>query len=268
MDALEPSHDRPDLLLVSDGPGGIRRILMADPLDRNALVEAMRVQLRHTLEEANADAAVRAMVIGGAGKNFSVGGDLSHIAGREAGQTSYTMMTGVADVALMVRNSPKPIVAAVTGHCIGAGAGLALLCDAVVMGRSATMGFPYLKIGLVPDFGLSHTLAERIGLPAARQALLFAKTFKSDAAAAIGLVDEVVDDERVGARALELATNLAEAPAHALLLLRQMLRNGGGTLDADLDREAAYQSTCFGSADVKEGIAAFKEKRKPDFLRA
>ncbi|MDP1604765.1 MAG: enoyl-CoA hydratase/isomerase family protein, partial [Legionella sp.] len=231
-------------------------------------VETLREQLLEALNAAYANASVRAIVIGSAGKNFSVGGDLSHVAGREAGQSSYTMMAGVGEVALAVRNSPKPVVAAVTGHCIGAGAGLALLCDTVVMGNSAAMGFPYLKIGLVPDFGLSHTLAERIGLPAARQVLLFAKTFKADEAAAVGLADEVVEDERVGERALQLATMLAEAPAHALLLLRRMIRDGSASLETMLDREAAYQSTCFGSADVQEGIAAFKEKRKPDFVRS
>jgi len=251
-----------------DHPLGVRQILLADPLDRNALVETMRTQFHDVLTEAYADSAVRAIVICAAGTNFSVGGDLTHVAGREAGQSSYIMMNTVADVALAVRSGPKPVIAAVTGHCIGAGAGLALLCDTVVMGKGASMGFPYVKIGLVPDFGLSHTLAERIGLPAARQALLYAKTFKADEAVAIGLVDEVVDDERVKERALQLATMLAEAPAHAVLLQRRMLRNAGVALADALDREAAYQSTCFGSADLQEGVAAFKEKRKPDFIRS
>ena len=256
------------LLRTADHPRGVRQILLADPLERNALTETLRSQLHKALEAAYADSTVRAIVIAGAGKNFSVGGDLSHIAGRNAGQSSYTMMSVVGDVALAVRNGPKPIVAAVTGHCIGAGAGLALLCDTVVMGKSVSLGFPYLKIGLVPDFGLAHTIAERIGLPAARQALLYAKTFKADEAASIGLADEVVEDERVKERALQLAAALAESPAHALLLLRRMLREGGSTLEAMLDREAVYQSTCFGSADLEEGVAAFKEKRRPNFLRS
>jgi 2-(1,2-epoxy-1,2-dihydrophenyl)acetyl-CoA isomerase len=254
-----------ELIQVANFPKGVRKISLADPLDRNAMVEALRAQLRRALEDAYAEATVRALVIGGAGKNFSVGGDLSHIAEREAGLASYAMMKGVGEVALLVRNGAKPIVAAVAGHCIGAGAGLALLCDTIVMERSASIGLPYLRIGLVPDFGLSHTLAERIGYPAARQALLFAKTFKADDAAAAGLADELVGEGQ--AHALELATTLAAFPAHALGLVRQMLRDGGSTLEADLDREAAYQATCFGSADMQEGVAAFREKRKPDFVR-
>lgn len=265
-DAAAISPER--LILIEDSARGVRKILLADPLDRNALVETLRDQLHDALKAAYADISVRAIIIGSAGKNFSVGGDLSHVAGRDAGQSSYTMMAGVADVALSVRNGSKPVIAAVTGHCIGAGAGLALLCDTIIMGKGAAIGFPYIKIGLVPDFGLSHTLPERIGLPAARQALLFGKTFKAEEAMVIGLADEIVDDERVSERALQLATRLAEAPAHALHLLRRMLREGGATLETTLDREAAYQSTCFGSADVQEGIAAFKEKRKPDFLRS
>jgi len=240
---------------------------MSDPLDRNALVAALRAPLRRALEEAFADETVRSIVLCGDGRNFSVGGDLSHVAELESGQRSHATMKSVADLALLVRSAPKPIVAAVTGHCIGAGAGLALLCDTVVMGRGASIGFPFLKIGLVPDFGLSHTLPERIGRPAARQAFLYAKTFKGDEAAAIGLVDEVVDDASVRQRALELASTLAEAPAYALGLTRQMLRERGGTLEADLQREAVTQAICFGSADTREGVAAFKQKRRANFSK-
>ena len=257
-----------ELVRTADHPRGVREIVLSDPLGRNALVEAARTQLHDALNDAHADSAVRAIVISSGGNNFSVGGDISHLEGREGGQSSYVMMSQVGQVALAVRNGSKPVVAAVTGHCIGAGAGLALLCDTIVMGTSAAMGFPFTKIGLVPDFGLSHTLAERIGLPAARQAFLYAKTFKAEEAKAIGLADEVIDDAQVGERALQLATLLAEAPAHAVSLVRRMLRDEGATLETKLDREAAYQSTCFGSADLQEGLAAFREKRKPDFIRS
>jgi 2-(1,2-epoxy-1,2-dihydrophenyl)acetyl-CoA isomerase len=257
-----------DLVHISDSAKGVRVILMSDPLDRNALVEALRAPLRRSLEKAYADPDIRAIVIGGAGKNFSVGGDLLQLAELKAGQASHARMKSVGDVALLVRNGAKPIVAAVTGHCLGAGAGLALLCDTIVMGHSAAIGFPFLRIGLVPDFGVSHTLAERIGAPAARQALLFAKTFRASDALAVGLVDEIVDDGLVHTRALELAATLAEFPAYAMGLTRQILRANGGTLESDLHREAAYQAICLGSEDVQEGVAAFREKRKADFIRS
>lgn len=266
--ARETSTDATaNLVQVSDSPSGVRTILMCDPLDRNALVEGLRNKIRGALEDAYRSAAIRSIVIGGADKNFSVGGDLSHVAELSAGQASHAVMKSVGELAQFVRTGPKPIVAAVTGHCIGAGAGLALLCDTIVMGQSASIGFPFLRIGLVPDFGLSYTLAERIGHPAARQALLFAKTFKAQDAVALGLVDETVEDDAVHARALALATTLAEFPAYALALARQMLRDGS-TLEASLQREAVNQAICFGSDDVKEGVAAFKEKRKADFVRS
>lgn len=266
MDTAATASD--ELVRTADHPRGVREIVLCDPLGRNALVEAARSQLQEALTGAHADSAVRAIVISAAGRNFSVGGDVSHLEGRNGGQSSYVMMSEVGQVALAVRNGSKPVVAAVTGHCIGAGAGLALLCDTVVMGKSASMGFPFTRIGLVPDFGLSHTLAERIGLPAARQALLYAKTFKAEEAKAIGLADEVTEDDKAGERALQFATQLAEAPAHAISLVRRMMRDDGASLETRLDREAAYQSTCFGSADLQEGLAAFREKRKPDFIRS
>ena len=91
------------LVRTADHPQGVRQILLADPLDRNALVETLRTQVHEALEEAYADSAVRAIVICAARTNFSVGGDLTHVAGREAGQSSYIMMNTVADVALAVR---------------------------------------------------------------------------------------------------------------------------------------------------------------------
>src|SRR5689334_10609557 len=92
-----------NLVRTAEHPRGVRQILLADPLDRNALVETLRTQLHDALTEAYADSAVRAIVICAAAKNFSVGGDLSHVAGRDAGQSSYTMMSAVGDVALAVR---------------------------------------------------------------------------------------------------------------------------------------------------------------------
>jgi 2-(1,2-epoxy-1,2-dihydrophenyl)acetyl-CoA isomerase len=171
-------------------------------------------------------------------------------------------------VAAMIANCGKPLVAAVTGHAVGAGAGLALLCDTILMGRSAAMGFPFIKIGLVPDFGISHTLASRIGPAAAKQAILYGRTFSAAEAETIGLADKVVGDDEVHTQALVLATELAELPAYALSLTKQMFRTGGDGLEAALQREALNQALCLGSADTREGVAAFKEKRKPDFVRS
>lgn len=254
-------------LEVRDHADGVRQLLLCDPRDRNAINAALRGALRRALEAGLADPSVRVFVIGGAGRNFSAGGDLASISATRDVQATHALMAAVGEVAQLIGGCRKPLVAAVTGHCIGAGAGLALLCDTVVMGATATMGFPFLKLGLVPDFGVSRTLVGRIGIAAARQALLYARTYVAPEALRIGLADEVVDDERVHARALELAAILAHMPAHALGLTKGMLQRTQASLDEGLRDEALNQSLCMGSPDMQEGVAAFKEKRAARFVR-
>ena len=158
------------------------------------------------------------------------------------------------------------MVAEVRGHAVGAGAGLALFCDTIVMGESASIGFVFPKIGLVPDFAIAHTLPKRIGHARARQALLYARAYKGAEALAIGLADDVVPDEQLKARAMERAAELAEFSTHACALTKRML-----TLSDDagavFDFEATAQPLCFASDDFRDGLAAFREKRKPRFDR-
>lgn len=245
---------------------GVGCIVMRDPAGRNVFDEALRDAIATELKAMFSDARVRAIVLGTEGGNFSVGGDVSQIEGHVAGRDGHRLMTAASELALLAGASPKPLVAAVHGYCLGAAAGLALLCDTIVMGRSATIGFPFLKIGLVPDFGISYTLPRRIGSAPARQALLNARNFAAEKAAAIGLADLTVDDEEVWPQAIDNARRLAEAPAGALNQVRAMLRDEPAGLAAALGAEALNQSICFGSAEVREGIAAFKEKRRPDFI--
>lgn len=253
-------------VVVEPGDGGVARIVMRDPAGRNGLDEALREAIAAGLRRLYQDAQVRAIVIGGEGRNFSVGGDLSQIAGHVPGQASHRMMRSVGDLALLAGSSPKPLVAAVSGHCLGAGAGLALLCDTIVMGRSATIGFPFLKVGLIPDFGVSYTLPRRIGPVAARRALIEGRSFGAEEALAMGLADAVAEDEAVWDSAVAEARMLAEAPAAALMQLRLMLRQPPTSLAAALEAEALNQALCLGSDDMREGVAAFREKRKADFV--
>lgn len=254
-------------VVVRDLAGGVREVLMSDPAGRNVLDATMRDALRRSFEQAIADSRVRSLIVGTSTRNFSVGGGIADIAGLAPGQQSHARMAAVGDLVRMLGDCTKPTVAAINGHCMGAAAGLALLCDTIIFGRSASMGFPFLKIGLVPDFGISHTLALRVGHPVARQILMFAKTLGADEALHVGLVDELVADAEVLERSREVATQLARMPANALRLTREMLRQPGRTLDDCARDEAMRQALCFGSPDVIEGIAAFKQKRAPDFLR-
>ncbi len=167
-------------------------------------------------------------------------------------------------LARLLLAADKPMIAEVNGYAMGAGAGLALLCDTVAMGESATIGFPFPKVGLAPDFAIAYTLARRVGPARARQMLLYARNVAAPEALATGIADVVVPDADLPARAMELAEELAALPSLALALTKRMLERADDPM-AVLDAEAQSQPLCFASDDFREGLAAFREKRKPNF---
>lgn len=255
--------------IVLDRPvDHVARLSMNDPAGRNALDDEVRAAMAAHLVELYRDDTVRAIVIGSSGRNFCTGGDLKAVSGHAAGQPAHAVMRRVNELARVIDASPKPFVAAVGGHCIGAGAGLALMCDVVVAGKSARIGFPFLGVGVVADFGLSWSLPRRMGVQAARRALIEALSFAGDDAARAGLFDYVCEDDALAAAAVARAQSLAQAPANALMLMRQMLKDPPHSLAAALDLEALNQAMCFGSDELREGLAAFAAKRRPDFIAA
>jgi 2-(1,2-epoxy-1,2-dihydrophenyl)acetyl-CoA isomerase len=159
----------------------------------------------------------------------------------------------------------KPLVAAVEGFAVGAGAGLALLCDSIVAGRSACFAFSFLRVGLVPDYALSLTLPRRIGPSRAADLLLRAGQVTAVGGAQIGLVDVVVEDDSLQEAALDRASLLAQQPPMAFALAKRMLVASATTIDATLDAESASQALCFLGPEHEEGKRAFLEKREPSF---
>lgn len=242
----------------------VLRIVLDDPAKRNALSADLRAALLSAIEAALADARVGAIIVTGAGGVFCAGGDLSTMGALSADAARARMKAGHRLIRLLAA-ADKPIVSAVEGPAMGGGAGLALLADAVVMGEGATIGFPYFKVGLVPDYGLFHTLPRRVGAGHARRLFNTAATVRSAEALAIGLVDRVVPDGEVQAAALAQAELLAALPAHAFAMTKQQLAQMPASLEAALEMEALAQTVAFGSADHAEGKRAFFEKRKPIF---
>lgn len=256
-----------DLVLCERAGEGVRRIALNAPSNKNALGVAMRAAVVAALQAALADDAVRAIVIASAGSDFSAGGDLSRMDDLRTPALARARIKGAHRLALLLDRAEKPVVAAVRGYAMGAGAGLALAADTFVMSSTGKIGFPFLKVGLVPDFGIAYSLTRRVGQGNARQALLYARTYTADAALRLGLCDEVVADTELDARALALATELAAQPSHALALTRRMLATLPDNLDALLEMEAMAQAQCWMTDEFTEGLAAFREKRKPRFHR-
>ncbi len=249
-------------IAVETDASGVATIAMRDPAGRNAFDAPLRAALTGAFTALFDAPAVRAIVIGAETGNFSVGGNLAALAEYRAGQEGYRTMQSAHELPALLARRAKPIVAAVKGYCMGAGAGLALLCDTIVVGHATAIGFPFVKLGLVPDFGCSHTLARRIGPAPAAQALMRARTFKAAEAFEIGLADALVEDEAIWPHAVDMARELAAMPAPALAQLRMMLRRDAGDLVRALETEALNQAICFGSPDLAVQIAAFQNRGK------
>ena len=239
-------------------------ITLNRPEKRNALSDKLTPALRQTLLELDTDTAVRCVVITGAGTAFCAGGDISTMKDLDAEAGRARMRAGHQLVRLMAY-AEKPLIAAVEGYAMGAGAGMALWCDTIVAGASARVGFPFFRVGLVPDYGITFTLPRRVGEGRARRILLNAETLTAEAALSAGLVEEVVPDEEVQARAVALATEMARHPATAVALTKGLLNGAPGELETVLEKEALSQGVCMATDNHKEGVAAFREKRAPNF---
>lgn len=243
---------------------GVVRLVMVHEDARNAMGEALRGALLEVLSALMHDASSRVLIIASGLKDFSVGGDLSRMDTLSDPKAGRERMHSAHRLARLLLASDKPMIAEVGGYAMGAGAGLALMCDTVVMGESAALGFPFPKVGLAPDFAIAYTLSRRIGVARARQALLYARTYRGADALAIGLADDVVADDRIAGKAMERAMELAVLPSHALALTKRMMEQAGSPQSV-LEFEVMAQPLCFASDDFREGVAAFREKRKPEF---
>lgn len=240
-------------------------ILALDRADkRNALNAELRRDLIAAVTAALADETVRAIVITGAGGHFCAGGDIDSMDGLTPKTGRARMKDGQRLVRLLYE-CEKPVVAAVEGFAVGAGAGLALLADSIVVAEGATIGFPFFRVGLVPDYALLHTLPRRVGGAKARDLLLFGRMAGAADAVAIGLADHLAPKGGAVARATELARELAAMPPHAFDLAKRQLALAPLSFEAALEAEAMAQSLSFLSDESAEGRAAFREKRAPKF---
>jgi len=251
-------------ILIDHPAPAVRRLLINRPEARNAINAAVREALFAALIAAREDDTIRALIIGGAGGFFCAGGDLPSMVGITPDAALARMEDGHKIVALLW-TFPKPVIAAVERAAAGAGAGIALLADRVIIGKTANLLLPFLRLGLVPDWGLVQTITRRAGPTAASRFFTDGKPITAEAAIAHGLADIAADDDAVMTAAIEHATQLAALAPDAFARLKNLLRQGNETDPLKLALEAQAQVACLTGPEFVEGYAAFKEKRAPNF---
>jgi enoyl-CoA hydratase len=248
-----------------DAGGRVATITIDRPEKRNALNAQVRHELVLALDALAADAEIRVVVVTGAGeKAFVAGADIAEFAGRTPIQQRAAMEGRRVFDALA--EFPKPTIASINGFALGGGCELAMACDLRIAARSARLGQPEVNLGILPGGGGTQRLPRLVGMGRAMRMVLTGEIVDATEAERIGLVDQVVDDSLLRDRTLELATRIAGHSPVALKLIKQAVRAAAEMpLTAGLALERELFVTAFASEDRTEGVAAFLEKRTPDF---
>ena len=245
--------------------GTVATITLNRPESLNSFNKEMRADLAAATSQARNDTGIRAVILTGAGRCFSAGADLK--AGFKTGAEVEQILNeeyrpSLADIAEM----NKPVISAINGFAAGIGLSYALVCDLSVMGESAFLLSPFSSIGLIPDGGSTWLLARAMGHMNAYQMAVENERMPAARCRELGLVNRITADDALMESAREWATRLTGKAPLALARTKKMMRQALTLSYADaISAEAALQRMCFDSADCKEGITAFLEKREPRF---
>jgi len=265
---------QPKQVLVTQ-QGRVVTLTLNRPERMNAWTYEMHAELTAAIEAGNADDAVGAMIITGAGRGFCAGADVGDVFAKQnsdpqaaaANQSKNRRNTG--SWVDLLRQS-KPIIAAVNGACVGVGATMILPCDIIMASHSAKIGVVFVKMGVVPELASSHFLVQRMGFGRASEMCLSGRIYPAAEAHEQGLIDHLLAPDELLPQAQALAAQLAQNPSTQMRWIKQLLTQNGSETDlaAVQKRELALLDKAFQSAEHKEAISAFMEKREPDFVQA
>ena len=252
--------------LVLEKQNGQATIKLNRPEVYNAFNELMKKELQDALKDVEKDKAIRVVVITGEGKAFCSGQDLKEVMSLPNRSFKASLDTGYNPIIRGIRNMPKPVICRLNGVAAGAGCSLALACDMIIAAEEASMTEIFINIGLVVDSGSSYFLPRMVGSARAFELATTGRKFSAKEALEMGIVNRVVSSSELDKAVEEVAGYYAGAPTKAIGLMKKMFNKSfHSDLDTMLDYEAYCQEIAGNSADNKEGVQAFLEKRKPVF---
>lgn len=253
-------------LTIDVQEGGIVVLALNNPARLNALSFAIYGQLAAALDEIAALPGLRALVLWGGEKVFGAGADITDLQGLDSVDAGYRCSVNSHAVCDRIENLPVPTIAAVAGFALGGCCELALACDIRIATPSAKFGLPESTLGLLPGSGGTQRLPKLVGRAKALEMMYFGDTVRAEEALRIGLVNRIVEEGGLYDAAMELAGRLKNSAAVAIGLIKAAVHKGY-TLDnaTGMELEARAFAALYGTSDAREGMAAFVEKRKPNF---
>ncbi|MEP7378444.1 MAG: enoyl-CoA hydratase-related protein [Chloroflexota bacterium] len=252
--------------VLSSASDGVLTLILNRPDALNAFTVEMKEALLAAFKDAARDKEVRVVILTGAGRAFSAGQDLKERAGPDVNDLGTELRLRYNPIILAMRRLEKPIIGAINGVAAGAGISIAIACDILIASDKASFMEAFGRVGLVPDTGSSWFLPRLIGPHRAAEMMFMADSVDAATAAQIGLVNRVVPADELMDEVNALAARLAQSAPIALALTKRALNRAlTSSLEDALEFEAQLQSVAGRSADHKEGVAAFVEKRPARF---
>lgn len=244
----------------------VATLLLNNPARHNALTPEDRFEAARMVSQLRFDTAVRAVLVRGSGKSFCAGADVGRMGEDDLFASRARMQRGAHALIRALTELEKPVIAAVRGYALGMGWSIALAADLVLASDTARFSTIFVKRGLAPDSGAIHLLARHIGVLRAKDLVFRPRMINAEQARELGLVTEVVPDGQLDAAAASLAADMATGPTRALGFAKQLFSAAAdSSLDRFLEIEALVQPQLNQSGDFREGVAAFRENRTPDF---
>lgn len=246
---------------------GVATITLNRPDLYNALNDEITFEMQDAFKTVSKDENVRVVVLTGEGKAFCSGQDLKAASGDQKRSFLQSLHKRYNPIISAMRSLPKPIVCRLNGVAAGAGCSLALACDIIVATEEATLIEVFINIGLVPDSGSSYFLPRLVGMAKAFEMCSMGTRVKASEAVVMGLINKSVPADQLDAAVKSYTDYFAKAPTKSIGLIKKMLsKSATSSLDEMLEYEAYCQEIAGSSHDYKEGVTAFLEKRKPNFL--